>query len=101
MNGWRMLIDWWLDFLKCLKNVAIKWLFPLSEDHILLFYLCSMRPFYADSKFGVELSQGTVIRERIQEQIRKQLLVGFIYDKDDGYYFDDDDDNEEEYSDAD
>ncbi|XP_021901565.1 choline-phosphate cytidylyltransferase 2-like [Carica papaya] len=41
---------------------------------------------------------GTAIRERIQERLRGQHLIGFIYDNDDDddeYYYDDESDEEE------
>jgi choline-phosphate cytidylyltransferase len=63
--------------------------------------------FYAHATFGVHFYQGTAIRERIQEKLTKQKLIGLIYDRyygdgdgdsdSDQYYYDDD--TEEEYSD--
>jgi choline-phosphate cytidylyltransferase len=53
--------------------------------------------------FGLHIYQGTTIRERIQEKLTKQKLIGLIYDRyygdddSDQYYYDDD--TEEEYSD--
>ncbi|KAK3189015.1 hypothetical protein Dsin_028576 [Dipteronia sinensis] len=45
---------------------------------------------------------GTAIRERIQERLMGQPLIGFIHDKDDDdddYFYDDDTDGEETYDD--
>ena len=53
--------------------------------------------------FGLHIYQGTTIRERIQEKLTKQKLIGLIYDRyygdgdSDQYYYNDD--TEEEYSD--
>lgn len=53
--------------------------------------------------FGLHIYQGTTIKERIQEKLTKQKLIGLIYDRyhgdgdGDQYYYDDD--TEEEYSD--
>ncbi|TXG48347.1 hypothetical protein EZV62_027641 [Acer yangbiense] len=46
--------------------------------------------------------KGTAIRERIQERLKGQPLIGFIHDKDDDdddYFYDDDTDGKETYDD--
>ena len=59
--------------------------------------------FHAHATYGVHFYQGTAIRERIQEKLTKQQLIGLIYDRYDGdsdeYYYDDDTGEDQEYSD--